>query len=296
MKGRVGLVTVLFNSAAVLPGFFESLVNQKFSDYWLFIIDNSLDDVSFEMAKNFIKIHNLNNVSIIKNNSNVGVATGNNQGIQLALNSDCEYVLLLNNDIEFKDPDLLLNMLSVADERQEKIVVPKIYFHDTGRIWCAGGDIKKARLLFIHRGEGQADLGQYDSDAYVNYSPSCFMLIHASVFANVGLMDDLYFVYYDDADFIYRTNVFGYKVYYWAGGSIRHKVSSSTGGGESLFSIYYSTRNRIYFARKNFRVLNKVFACSYILITRLIKLVGYDSERRRKILRAIADGMAMRLD
>ena len=126
MTVKTGLVTVLFNSASVLPGFFESLSKQKMQDYWLFIIDNSLDDRSYAKAQELIKQYDFKNVTLIHNTSNVGVAAANNQGINLSLEMGCEYVLLLNNDIEFNNPDLLGEMLTLADVRQERMIVPKI--------------------------------------------------------------------------------------------------------------------------------------------------------------------------
>ena len=126
MTVKTGLVTVLFNSASVLPGVFESLSKQKMQDYWLFIIDNSLDDRSYAKAQELIKQYDFKNVTLIHNTSNVGVAAANNQGINLSLEMGCEYVLLLNNDIEFNNPDLLGEMLTLADVRQERMIVPKI--------------------------------------------------------------------------------------------------------------------------------------------------------------------------
>jgi hypothetical protein len=290
---KIGLVTVLFNSATVLPGFFESLANQVFTDYWLFIIDNSIDDFSFKRAKELILEHDVKNVTLIKNGSNVGVATGNNQGINLSLEMGCEYVLLLNNDIEFKSPDLLGDMVALADKRKEKLLVPKIYFFDSGRIWCVGGHINKWKGTTTHRGEGEIDNGQYDSDAYTNYAPTCFMLIHKSVFKTIGLMDDKYFVYYDDVDFIWRSNKEKFSIYYCSRSEVWHKVSSSTGGSTSAFSTYYAERNRIYFIRKNLSVFVKIIALSYYFLTRPLKFNLFSKKLRRPFFSAVVDGLRM---
>lgn len=293
MKPQVGLVTVLFNSAGVLPDFFESLKNQRFKDFWLFIIDNSLDDVSFLKAQELISATGMQNVSLIKNEQNVGVAKANNQGIELSLSMGCEYVLLLNNDIEFKDVDLLGNMLTVAKNRSEKIIIPKIYFHDSGLIWCAGGVIHKWRGIAQHRGEGEADTGQYDKAEYTEYSPTCFMLIHASVFEKIGMMDERYFVYFDDTDFIQRCNQKKVHIYYWPEGKVWHKVSSSTGGDLTPFSVYYGSRNRIYFTKKNFPAHVAFVALSYFLLTRLLKYKLFAPKLRAKLMSGISDGFKM---
>ena len=63
-------------------------------------------------------------------------------------------------------------------------------------------------------------------------------------------MDEKYFVYVDDVDFIFRAREFGYKVWYAAEMSLFHKVSFSTGGTESEFGLRFNTRNNIHFIRK----------------------------------------------
>ena len=290
---KIGLVTVLFNSADVLPGFFESLSIQKFRNYTLYIIDNSLDDVSMNVARDLTEQYQMTNVVLIKNKENVGVAAANNQGIQLSLESDCDYVLLLNNDIEFKDENLLGSMLELAERRQEKLMVPKIYFHDSGKIWCAGGQISTLKGTTTHRGEGEVDHGQFDQEIHTNYAPTCFMLIHKSVFARIGVMDEKYFVYHDDTDFVWRANLAGFKIYYWAKGQVWHKVSSSTGGALSAFSVYYCERNRLYFIRKNFSFFFKIFALSFYFLTRPLKFKLLSKKLRPHFFSGISDGMKM---
>lgn len=293
MKPQVGLVTVLFNSTDVLPDFFESLKNQKFRDYWLFIIDNSLDNISFLKSQELIAATGMQNVTLIKNSQNVGVATANNQGIELTLKMGCDYVLLLNNDIEFKDVNLLGNMVTLAESRSEKIIVPKIYFHDSGLIWCAGGTIHKWRGSTQHRGEGEADIGLYDRAEYTNYAPTCFMLIHASVFEQIGIMDERYFVYYDDTDFVLRCSQQDIHVYYWPDGQVWHKVSSSTGGDMTPFSVYFGSRNRVYFTKKNFPPHVIVVSLTFFILTRFLKFKLFQSKLRKKLISGIVDGFKM---
>jgi GT2 family glycosyltransferase len=293
MKARVGLVTVLFNSEDVLPGFFESLSAQKFSDYWLFILDNSLNDASYKKSLDLIEQYGLQNVTLIKNQKNVGVAAANNQGINLSLQMGCDYVLLLNNDIEFHDVNLFGDLVQLADDSNEKLIVPKIYFHDSRKIWCAGGSFSNLKGTVVHRGEGEIDSGQYDKDGYIGYAPTCFMLIHKQVFDAIGIMDEKYFVYSDDADFIWRANKFGFRTYYWAKGLVLHKVSSSTGGGLSPFSTYYCERNRIYFIRKNFSPFMKFFALAFYIITRPLKWRFFSKRLRPSFISGVVDGFKL---
>jgi GT2 family glycosyltransferase len=74
-----------------------------------------------------------------------------------------------------------------------------------------------------------------------------------------------------------------------------HKVSSSSGGDSSLFYIYYSNRNKIYFIRKHYRGFRKWFAIGYMLAARTIFWLRFNKEQRKKLVQAIKDGFRMPL-
>ncbi|MFW0714231.1 glycosyltransferase family 2 protein [Pedobacter sp. N23S346] len=291
---KLGLVTVLYNSDEVLFDFFESLSIQSYQNYHLYIIDNSpsdtTDKIIAELGAKFGVEHVITH---IKNKNNDGVARGNNQGITLAIHSGCEFVLLLNNDIKISQPHLLEKLINCAINENQSLIVPKILYHDTRIIWMAGGDILKYRGYTSHRGENDEDSEKYNLDGYYNYSPTCFMLINKSVFETVGLMDESYFVYYDDTDFIARCLKYKYKIFLKAELEVYHKVAISTGGGSSNFSIYYQNRNRIYFIKKNYNIAVQSIALTYTIVTRLIRYFMYDKSQKEVLKKAMIDGFKM---
>ena len=288
---KIGLVTVLYNSIEVLEDFFQSLGNQSYKNFILYVIDNSPNDEVINEAMRLSDKFSINSV-FINNNANLGVAKGNNQGIQESLKNDCDYVLLLNNDIEFSK-NTIKDLVDYTVTNDESIIVPKIHYHNTNIIWTAGGCISKLKGTSPHRGELEVDVGQYENIEYVNYAPTCFMMINKKVFEKVGLMDEKYFVYYDDSDFIYRTNENGYKIVYFPKAVVGHKVSVSTGGSESLFFIYYVTRNRIYFIRKNLPFIYKLISLPYFFFTRIVKYKSYNQEQRKTLIKAIKDSFKL---
>lgn len=290
---KVSLVTVLFNSDGVLDGFLKSLSIQSFTDYHLYLIDNTVNDNTDKLLKELTNSYGISNYTHIKNPDNAGIARGNNQGIDLSLKADAAYTLLLNNDIEFSQPCLLENIVSHADKYAEPIITPKIYFYDDKKVWMAGGRFSIYKGTSIHVGEGSDDGPLYENEAYFDYAPTCFMLINNSVFEKIGMMDEKYFVYYDDTDFMYRACQKGYKVKLLPQLHVYHKVSSLTGGGESLFTIYYGIRNRIYFISKNFNGFNYVFAMLFTLSTRVFKYLRYDKQQRKRLLTGITAGFEL---
>jgi GT2 family glycosyltransferase len=291
----IGIVTVLFNSDDVLLGFFESLRCQRSVRYRLYIIDNSKTDTGSRLCRELAELYAIE-VVIVFNDANVGVARGNNQGIERALSDGCTQVLLSNNDIEFIDPDLIVNMAKFAKDLNAEAVVPKIYYYsDRKRIWCAGGRFSQYAATTPHIGDGEIDCGQYDTARVIDYAPTCFMLLRADVFSQVGMMDERYFVYYDDVDFMWRMKSVGKQLHYWPQGQVWHKVSFSTGGSESLFSLYYGFRNRIIFIRKNYTIGMRALSIAYIYATLIVKCMRYEQEQRDAIFRGLNEGFAIQL-
>jgi GT2 family glycosyltransferase len=248
----VGVVTVTFNSATVLPDFLRCMSAQSHRNFLLFAVDNaSQDDTT-----NILRSCSDHRLKFVLNAGNLGVAEGNNQGIRAALEAGCSAVLLINNDTEF-ETELVAKLLEALDTYDAEIVCPKMMYYDQpDRIWCAGGEFLPSRgYMSICYGENEIDRGQHDRVRVVTDVPTCCVLIKKRVFDIIGLMDERYFVYVDDSDFMYRAMKAGVRMIYFPGAKLLHKVSSLTGGGESQFAIHYATRNRVFFQLKYFGVL-----------------------------------------
>lgn len=288
----LGLVTVLYKSDEVLEDFFRSLSIQTFTDYHLYLIDNSPSPATDEIVKNLTKKYNIPAYTHVINDGNYGVAKGNNQGIKLSLENGSEYVILLNNDIEFPQPNLFEDLVNCAIDQKEDIVFPKVMYHGTRKIQVAGGKFIHYKGTTIGFGLYEEDSELYRKSGHFDYAPTCFMLISKKVFDTIGYMDEKYFVYWDDDDFVYRAITHGFKLYFLAHLEIFHKASYSTGGHESVFSIYQLNRNRLYFIRKNFKFPMKYVALSHAIVTKTVRyLFFYDKDRRKALKNAFRDGL-----
>ncbi len=259
MNPKIGIVTVLYNSETVLKEFFTSLIEQSFQNFILYVIDNNSPDKSLDLSKKLAKSCPFKTV-IIANDENTGVAKGNNIGIVKAMNDDCDMILLSNNDVTL-EPNTIEVLLEGMITQKTNIVVPKIYFYGTNKIWTAGGRFIKHRGCVMHTGSLETDYGQYENRRSIGYAPTCFMLIRKEVFPKVGLMDEKYFVYWDDTDFVYRAIKQNETLWYIPESLVHHNESTST-GKYSKFKIYYMSRNLIYFSLKNYSFL---YGC-YVII------------------------------
>jgi GT2 family glycosyltransferase len=249
--GLVGVVTVTFNSGLVLRGFMDSLLKQTHTEFLLYVVDNASSDDTLRQLAEYQDAR----IKVIPREVNLGVAQGNNTGIRAALSAGCTAVLLINNDTVFES-DMLSKLYGGLDQYKCEMTLPKIlYFDDPRKIWCAGGQFNRLRgYAAVHYGEDQPDTGGFDAARQVEYAPTCCILINKTAFSLIGLMDEKYFVYADDADFCYRAKKAGLKLYYLPTARLMHKVSSLTGGALSDFTVRFATRNRIYFMLKNLGV------------------------------------------
>jgi GT2 family glycosyltransferase len=246
---QIGVVTVTYNSSAVLSQFLKCAFKQAHRDFILFAVDNASSDDTLCILQECQD----ERLKIIANRENLGVAAGNNQGIRAALEAKCDSVLLINNDTEFDE--LLFSLLDEgANKHRMDMVSPKMMFYDEpDRIWSTGGMFHSWRgYQPIDFGGGQMDVGQHNLTRLITYAPTCCVLMKKEVFDVVGLMDERYFVYMDDVDFMYRAMNARIKLMYLPEAKLFHKVGRLTGGQESTFTIRYCTRNRIFFWLKHF--------------------------------------------
>ena len=183
----LGLVTVLYKSDEVLEDFFRSLSIQTYTDYHLYLIDNSPSPATEALIGRLAKQYAIPAYTHIQNDGNYGVAKGNNMGITPALEAGCDYVLLLNNDIEFVNPKLFEEMMERAINHGEDVIIPKIMFYGTRVIQSAGGIFINYKGVSHSVGYKEQDGDPYNEPSYHEYAPTCFMLVSRKVFEKAGI-------------------------------------------------------------------------------------------------------------
>lgn len=192
-------------------------------------------------------------IFIIKNDSNHGFAGGNNIGIKFAQNClNTDYILLLNNDTVV-EKDFLDPLVEISEkDKNIGFVGPKTYFYHSYpekiiQITGGGGiDLKKARTF--QRGYQEKDNGQYNDSVDLGYIGGSCVLVKKEVLQKVGLLDENFFMYWEDTDWCYRGYKSGYKSVYQPESVIWHKHGASS---KPCFELYYLSRNRVFFLKKN---------------------------------------------
>jgi GT2 family glycosyltransferase len=180
---------------------------------------------------------------------NLGFAGGNNWGIRQAKG---EYIFIVNNDTEIT-PDLLHQLIApFYKDPTIGVTSPKIkYFFEPGIIQYAGFNPMNpftGRTSTV--GDKEADNGQYDLSGPTFGAHGCAMMVKRGVIEKTGMFPEVFFLYYEEWDWSARIRKAGYKIWYTAEATIYHKESMSV-GKQNPMKVYYHTRNRILYIRRN---------------------------------------------
>jgi GT2 family glycosyltransferase len=216
----------------------------NYPNYRIAVVDNaSKGNDADVLMKRF------SDVDMLRLDTNLGYAGGNNAGICHALTHGAECVWLLNNDTVV-DPDALSALVEEAFSSESiGCLGSKILFFDQPDIiWSAGGFYDLKKCLVGHYGYDQRDDGRYDNPRDVEYMNGCSILLKRDVLEKAGLLRDDYFMFFEDTEYSARLRQLGYRIRYVPASRVWHKVSRSIGRGTGLYEYYYY-RNFLWFAK-----------------------------------------------
>jgi hypothetical protein len=239
-----------------------SLQDVRYPNFRAVVVDNGSSDDSVPAIRSAFP-----DVEVIETGRNLGFAGGNNVGIRRALELGADYVLLLNNDTEV-DPGILDAFVAAAARFPDAGVFSgKIYFHsDPQRIWYAGARWNDEASRFDQIGEGVLDDGQaFSAAGETAYACGCAFFLPAARLREVGLLDEQFFLYFEETDWCYRANAAGHPSIFVSEAKLWHKVSMSFGGERSPLALYFITRNRLLWASRHadFRTRYRVYLVAF---------------------------------
>jgi GT2 family glycosyltransferase len=253
---KVFIVILNYNRKERLKKCLDSVFQINYPNFEVIIVDNNSDDGSFEMAKN-----SYSRSILIKNEANLGYSAGNNIGIRYALERMADYVLLLNNDTEVK-ANFLSGLVEVAEgDPQVGILSPLIFDGYSGKVWFSGGKIDWLRMKTIHCSEITAG-----NNFATDFITGCAMLVKKEVFKKIGLLDEDFFLYWEDADFSLRAKRSDFKIGVAILSWINHFERRE---GETGNKIYWLVLSGLIFFKKNSLGFMKIWTPFYIWLRRL---------------------------
>jgi GT2 family glycosyltransferase len=281
----VSIITLTWNQTKVTCEFLESTRKLLYKNYEILVCDMGSDVDPTEE----INAGNYPNTKVLRSEKNLGFTGGNNWGIR---QSKGDYVFIVNNDTEVT-PELLDVLVEpfYADP-SIGVTCPKIrYFSQPDLIQYAGFNpinVYTGRTTSV--GSMEIDRGQHDTPGYTHGAHGCAMMVKREVIDKVGMFPEKFFIYYEEWDWSARILKAGYKIFYQPKGLIFHK-ESITMGKQSALKVYYHTRNRILFMRRNTNGLQFLaFMTFFMLFTAPKAAVKFAVNRQFKHLGSFVRG------
>lgn len=282
-KPLVSIIAINYNNAAITCELLSSLQKVTYPNLEVIVVDNGSNENPDCIQENYPW------VKLLKTGKNLGFAGGNNFGFQAARG---EYYLLLNNDTEV-DPGFLEPLVErLQSDPYAGVASSKLVYHNTDSLiqYAGSTPINKftGRNNFI--GQKEKDQGQYDTCCETYYGHGAAMMIPKKIVEKVGLMADLYFLYYEELDFCERIKKAGYKIWYVGASKVYHKESMSVGKASPL-KTYYMTRNRLLFMRRNGKGLPLAMSMLFFTFISIPKnAISHIIQKRYDLLKAMLKG------
>jgi GT2 family glycosyltransferase len=197
---------------------------------------------------------------LIQLQENRGYAGNNNVGLRLALDQGAAWILLLNEDTVVAGDCLEHLMRTAESDPAIGVVGPMVYHADEPDvIQSAGGQLDATWCANLH-GRNQVDRGQFGTEREVDWVSGCAVLVRRALVEQVGLLDERFFIYWEEVDWCVRARRHGWRVVHVPAAKIWHK------GVQRVYRphpsvTYYSTRNRLMFLAKHHAPWRAWVAC-----------------------------------
>ncbi len=272
---RLSVIIVNWNTSSFLAECLESLAAcPPSTEHEIIVVDNASDDFDAEVfASRFPQVR------FIRNDTNLGYAAGNNQGIR---QSRGEYILLLNPDTRVTEGalDSLVTFMDTHSDAAAcgaKLVRPNgsvelsvrsfpyplaiaCEFVGLSKLWPTCRIVGRYRMRWF----------SYEQEAEVDQPMGSCLILRRRATEDVGLLDEAFPIFFNEVDWLYRAKMKGWKVYFTPRAVIIHHGGAATSQADRRKMIRESHESLLRFYDKHFR--NKLPPPLYQLIALLVRL------------------------
>jgi GT2 family glycosyltransferase len=279
----VSIVIVNFNGRELLQQCLRTLLNTKYLNYDVVVVDNASTDGSAKETE--ASFGSDSRIKIVRNRENVGHAEGCNIGARM---TDGQYIAFLDSDIEFEAEDWLWELVKVMENdnsvglAQAKIVLAENKHRldyvceavDALGTWAANYGSKEARIK--------------EKFEILAASSGC-SIIRRKVFNQAGSFDADYFIYDDDTDLSLRVRLLGHRILFVPSAVVIHRGGILRGVSGRM--LYHSSKNRIHTAIKNYELKNMWWRFSFLTFFTFMVSVGFFATKKHEEAKATMRGL-----
>jgi len=230
-----------WNGLAHLSTCLEALRAQTYPHLEVIFVDNASSDGSQDfMTREYPEVR------LLALDRNLGLTGGNNLGFRAASG---EILISLNNDTEAEPGFVESLVAALLDHPEAGMAAAKMRLFDRRDTLHSAGDGYGVDGIPFNRGVWQRDEGQFDLPGWIFGGCGGAVGYRRAMLDQVGLFDESFFMYCEDVDLNWRSQLAGWKCWYAPEALVYHKLSA-TGGGP--VASYYTGRNTLWVIAKNY--------------------------------------------
>ena len=275
---RLSIVIVTWNCDGFIAQCLRSLETVRSSSTELLVVDNASTDTTTEIVRREFPW-----VRLIENKANVGFAKANNIAIEAATG---QYLCLINPDVVVL-PGCIQDMLSFMDGHDSVGVMAPAMVGSDGQVvrscmrlptvWNCLCDALALYRVFPHSalfgGQNMHDFSR-DSVQDVDVLNGWFWLVRRAAIAQVGLLDERFFMYGEDVDWCTRFRRAGWRLVYYPLAKAIHYGGGSSTNDAIRFYIELQKANLQYW-KKHKRAFAQAAFLLIIACQQLLRVTGY---------------------
>lgn len=211
--GSIAVLVLGFNDSKWLPRCLSSVLATKDDDFVVYFVDNASSDGSAEfVAATFPQVR------VVRNTTNLGFAAGNNEGIRVAVREGAEFIVLLNTDT-WVEENWLTELRGVfAADPTIGVVTAMIRNYEDDRFDRNFLQILAATPAFIQDAWDGRVRPWYHTDT----GSGAALMARRSFYEAVGVIDPVFFMYFEEIDLIRRARYLGYRAAFSTKAVVHH--------------------------------------------------------------------------
>ncbi|HAF30846.1 MAG TPA: glycosyltransferase family 2 protein [Bacteroidales bacterium] len=229
----IAIITINYNLSGETIPCVESILKSEYPNYRVYLIDNgSAQDDYNKLLEAF---NQQGKVNVLRIEKNCGYVGGVNFGLQKAMESNPDYFLVMNNDTIIDKEAIGYLVYTAQRHKNNAIVSGKVYYYDRPDVLQHTGEIitDHRYLKTFAPGKNEKDTGQFDEEIERDALDDVFWLLPLGLVKDVGFYCNYFFLYAEQGDYALRAKKKGYKLIYTPDAKLWHKVSMTTGGGNT---------------------------------------------------------------
>lgn len=242
---KVAISVATYNQGKLLIECLNSLKKTKYPNYKVFFVDDTGRNIGERIKKQF-------DIELITTKGKSGQVGVWNAGIKRALKWNFDYILLIDDDIEFPEKNWLDRLIKIGESDKKIGIIGGGLVYADKSPQHFGGYIKGWRIT--------KEIKERKEPFEVDHIMGCFMLIKREVIEKIGLIDEIYNPYLlEETDYCLKAKKNGFKILSVNAVKIIHKKGKTVDTQPNSKRMFVRFKNDIIFSRRHLDLKNRLF-------------------------------------